>query len=41
MVVGSETDNGSASNFLNESSNADSVDVFEIPGRPIIMKRVS
>jgi hypothetical protein len=40
MVVGSETDNTSAFNFLNHASNYDSVDLFEIPGRPILAKRV-
>jgi hypothetical protein len=35
MVVSSETDQSSMSRFFNESSNSDTVDIFEIPGRPI------
>lgn len=38
-VVGSETDNSSYTKFLNHASNDDSVDIFELPGRPLINKR--
>jgi hypothetical protein len=39
MVAGSETDNSGSKCFLNERSNSDSVDLFQIPGRPIVTKR--
>lgn len=39
MVVGSETDNTSLSNFFNEKSDSDVVDVFELPGLPITKRR--
>ncbi len=39
MVVGSETGSASASRQFNESSNNDSVDIFQLPGRPIINRR--
>ncbi len=35
MVVASETDQSSHSRFFNERSNLDTVDIFEMPGRPI------
>lgn len=38
MVVGSETDNTAYSKFLNQASNSDVVDIFELPGRPITNK---
>lgn len=41
MVVGSETDNSSASRYLNEKSTRDSVDIFELPGRPLTGKRTN
>jgi hypothetical protein len=41
MVVGSETDNNGTSTFLNPYSNLDSVDLFELPGRPVIANRRS
>lgn len=40
MVVGSETDNTSMKCFFNQSSNMDAVDIFELPGRPIVMRRI-
>lgn len=40
MVVGSETRNTSGSCSLNAYSNMDAVDIFEIPGRPIIANRI-
>jgi hypothetical protein len=40
MVAGTETDNGSSYNFMNKASNSDVVDIFELPGRPILAKRV-
>ena len=40
MVVGTETDNTSIKCFLNPASNADSVDIFELPGRPLIANRI-
>lgn len=39
MVVGSETDNSGASRFFNEASNNDSVDIFQLPGRPLAIRR--
>lgn len=39
MVVGSETDNTSVSNFFNQSSNSDVVDIFKMEMRPISMRR--
>jgi len=39
MVVGSETDSTSANCHLNEKSDNDTVDLFEIPGRPLIANR--
>jgi hypothetical protein len=35
MVVGSETDNLSASRYLNQASDNDTVDLFQMVGRPI------
>jgi len=39
MVIGSETDNTGASRFFSEFSNNDSVDIFELPGRPLLKRR--
>jgi hypothetical protein len=41
MVVGSETDNTNANGltYLNPASNNDSVDIFELPGRPLLINR--
>jgi hypothetical protein len=36
MVVGSETDNDSQDNFFNPYSPKDVVDLFELPGRPLM-----
>ena len=36
MVVGSETDNMSDRNFFNPYSGSDVVDLFELPGRPLM-----
>jgi hypothetical protein len=49
MVVGSETDNTNTTSwpvtelpcFLNHASNKDSVDLFELPGRPLVMRRIA
>lgn len=38
MVIGSESDKSSLSRFFDESSDLDTMDIFEIPGRPIIMR---
>ena len=38
MVVSSETDESSQSRFFNESSNLDTVDIFEMPGRPLTQR---
>lgn len=40
MVVGSETDNDSTSNFFNQASNLDTVDIFELPGKPVTKRRI-
>jgi hypothetical protein len=40
LVVGSETDNTSASCFFSQTSNSDSVDIFELPGRPLVVRRI-
>ena len=40
MVVASETDNTSTVRMLNHKSDADSVDLFNLPGRPITMRRI-
>lgn len=40
MVVASETDNTSTIRMLNHKSDADSVDLFNLPSRPITMRRV-
>jgi len=39
MVVGSETDNSSNSRFFNENYSLDTVDIFEMPGRPLTVRR--
>ena len=39
MVVGSETDNSSLSRFFNENCSLDTVDIFEMPGRPLTVRR--
>ncbi len=39
MVVGSETDGSNSSRFLNEGSDLDTVDIFEMPGRPLTVRR--
>jgi hypothetical protein len=39
MVVGSETNNDSASRILNEKSDRDTVDIFELPGKPLTMRK--
>jgi hypothetical protein len=42
MVVGSETDNTSSTRcFFNQASNKDSVDIFELPGKPVLMRRLA
>jgi len=38
-VVGSETGNDATARVFNEASNNDSVDLFELPGRPLTMRR--
>jgi hypothetical protein len=41
LVVGSETDNTSTGScFFNHASSRDSVDIFELPGRPLLMRRI-
>jgi hypothetical protein len=40
MVVGTETDNTGALMHLNEKSTRDSVDIFELPGRPLTNRRM-
>jgi hypothetical protein len=41
LVVGSETDNTSTGScFFNQASNSDSVDIFELPGKPLLMRRI-
>jgi len=39
MVVASETDSSSNSRFFNENYSLDTVDIFEMPGRPITARR--
>lgn len=39
MVVGSETDSSSHSRFFNENYSLDTVDIFEMPGRPLTVRR--
>jgi len=39
MIVGSETDNTTSHMHLNERSVKDSVDIFELPGRPLTNRR--
>jgi len=39
MVVGSETGSDSTSRIFNENSTLDSVDIFEMPGRPLTARR--
>jgi hypothetical protein len=39
MVVGSESDNTSATRYFDPLIGADTVDIFEIPGRPLSIKR--
>ena len=39
MVVGSETNNDSTNRFLSERSDRDTVDIFELPGRPLTMRK--
>ena len=41
LIVGSETDNTGNSCFFNQASNMDSVDIFELPGRPLLMRRIA
>jgi hypothetical protein len=42
LVVGSETDNTSTGScFFNHASDMDSVDIFELPGRPLLMRRIA
>jgi hypothetical protein len=41
MVVGSEDDNLSSTGYFNHASNDDSVDIFELPGKPILMRRIA
>ena len=38
MVIASESDRSSMSRYFNERSDTDTVDIFEIPGRPITMR---
>lgn len=40
MVVGGETYTPGLSTFLNENSDSDSVDIFRIPGRPVMIRKV-
>jgi hypothetical protein len=39
MVIGSETDNVSDLTYFNHTSDSDSVDLFELPGRPLLINR--
>jgi len=39
MVVGTETDNTNGSMHLNEKSTSDTVDIFQLPGRPLTNRR--
>jgi hypothetical protein len=39
MVVGSETGSDSTSRIFNENSNNDTIDIFQIPGRPLTVRR--
>lgn len=41
MVIGSETGSDSTSRIFNENSTLDSVDIFELPGRPLTGKRTT
>jgi len=41
MVAGSEVDNTSLHNYFDHRSNNDVVDIFELPGIPITMRRLS
>lgn len=41
MVTGSEMDNTSLHNYFDHRSNNDVVDIFELPGIPITMRRLS
>jgi hypothetical protein len=39
MVVASETDSSSHSRFFNENYSLDTVDIFNMPGRPLTVRR--
>jgi hypothetical protein len=39
MVVGSESDGTSKSRFFDHINGTDTVDIFEMPGRPIVINR--
>jgi hypothetical protein len=41
MVVGSESDNLSGSCYFDQNIGNDSVDFFELPGRPLVMRRIA
>jgi len=41
MVMASETDNTSLSRFMNQDSQDDVVDIFELPGRPLTSRKKS
>lgn len=39
MVVGTETDSTSPSRYLNQGSSSDTVDIFQLPGRPLTNRK--
>jgi hypothetical protein len=39
MVVGSESGNTSTSRFLDEKTDSDTVDIFRMPGRPLVRRK--
>jgi hypothetical protein len=41
MVIGNEDDNLSSACYFNHASNDDSVDIFELPGKPLLLRRIA
>jgi len=39
MVVGTESGNSSHLRYFNENQPTDTVDLFELSGRPLVMRR--
>jgi hypothetical protein len=40
MVVGTENCNTGASRYMDAANDGDTVDLFEMPGRPLTVRRV-